>query len=219
MKPITQSLFSRQDLDRIHEAVAHAEGGTSGEVVPYVVEQSDEYVEAELRGALAFSLIPLSVFLVLNMFTGFWIIPEAFELVLAVLLFMAFGWLVAGKIASFKRFFTGKYALHRRTEQRAAEAFLSEEVFKTRDRTGILIFISVFERKVLVLGDSGINAKVGKAEWEGIVNHIVEGIHSGKQTDSIIEAVKMCGDLLRAKGFAARPDDSDELPNTLRSGL
>lgn len=219
MNPIVHSLFSEQDLDRIRESVGQAEGDTSGEVVPYVVQQSDDYAEAELRGALAFSLIPPAIFFVLNMFTGFWITPDALELALAILIFMAIGWLAAGKIPPCKRFFAGRALMERRTAQRAAEAFVSEEIFKTRDRTGILIFISVFERNVLVIGDSGISAKVGKEEWQGIVGHITGGIRSGRKADAIIEAMKMCSDLLKAKGFTARPDDTNELPNTLRTGV
>lgn len=115
-----------------------------------------------------------------------------------------------------KRLFAGRALLERRVAQRAAEAFISEEVFKTRDRTGILIFLSLLERKVLVVGDAGINAKVEKNDWHDIVGRVVKGIRTGKPAEGLIEAIQQCGELLQRHGVTIRPDDQDELPDSLR---
>ena len=103
-----------------------------------------------------------------------------------------------------------------RVHQRATQAFISEEVFATRDRTGILIFLSLHERRVLVLGDSGINKKVKPSDWDGIVNMIVSGIREGKTTEGMISAIRECGKLLEQHGVQRRPDDTDELSDDLR---
>ncbi len=218
MKPIARNLFSQNDLESIQAAVHSAEGQTSGEVVPYVVFQSDDYDEAELGGALAFSLIPPVVYFCIQLFTDIWMLWEAPEMVLAIFAFMALGWILTGKLAPLKRFFAGKNLLSRRVEQRAEEAFLAEEIFKTRDRTGILLFVSVLEHRVLVLGDSGINARVRKEDWDVIVRHVVTGIKSGRKADAMIEAIRMCGDLLQNNGLPLKPGDTNELSNELRTG-
>jgi putative membrane protein len=96
----------------------------------------------------------------------------------------------------------------------ALTSFFKEELYKTRDETGILIFISVFEHKVWVLADKGINAKVPENHWEGIVSHVTEGIKSQRQGDAICEAVTRIGKTLKAH-FPVKPDDINELKNLI----
>ncbi|MGI9175046.1 MAG: TPM domain-containing protein, partial [Rhodothermales bacterium] len=43
--------FTEEELERIRQAVAGAEGRTSGEIVPYLVPQSGLYSVATWRGA------------------------------------------------------------------------------------------------------------------------------------------------------------------------
>ncbi len=105
----------------------------------------------------------------------------------------------------------------RRVGRRASVAFLEEEVFKTRERTGILIFVSLFERRVVVLGDEGIHRRVKPGEWEGIVADIVAGIRARRPADALIEAIGRCGALLERRGVELRPDDKDELADGLRT--
>ncbi len=218
MKSLAYNPFSQNDLDRLQEAVRATEGKTSGEVVPYVVLQSDDYDEAELRGAIVFSLVPALFYFCIMMFTDVWLLWGAPEIVLAIFAFMSLGWLLTGKIASLKRFFAGRNLMNRRVEQRAEEAFLAEEVFKTRDRTGILLFVSVLEHRVLVLGDSGINARVKKEDWTAIVNHVIDGIKAGRKADAMIEAIRMCGELLHQHDLSQKPGDTNELSDSIRTG-
>ena len=95
-------------------------------------------------------------------------------------------------------------------------AFVEEEVFKTRDRTGILLFISVFEHRVEVIGDEGINEAVEPGAWEGVVSAIISGVREGRMTDGIVAGIEMCGDLLQKHGVQIEPDDTDELDNRMR---
>jgi putative membrane protein len=103
-----------------------------------------------------------------------------------------------------------------RVDERAAMAFLEEEVFVTRERTGILVFLSLFERRVCILGDKGINEQVQKEEWDEIVQIIVSAMKNEAPADGMIEAVWKCGQLLERRGVEIRPDDSNELGDTLR---
>ena len=80
----------------------------------------------------------------------------------------------------------------------------------------MLIFISVFEHKVWVLADRGIDAKVGTDRWGAVVAHIVDGIKKGRQAEAICEAVAEVGEILAAH-FPPRDDDVDELDNLIIS--
>ncbi len=218
MASIVERLFSPDERNRITEAVREAELQTSGEIVPYVVERSDHYEEAEWRGGVLAGALTFAVLTVVRSLLAAWVPYDAMELGLATLAAGACGMLAIRIVAPLRRLFAGRHLLSRRVEQRAAEAFISEEVFHTKARTGILIFVSLFERRVLVVGDAGINAKVKKEEWDGVVQRVIGGIVAGKPADGLVEAIAACGTLLRKHGVARGKGDRDELSDTLRVG-
>lgn len=211
-------LFTPEDLERIRAAVRGAEGRTSGEIVPYFVDRSDDYEESEWRFGSLLALLVLGAVSAFHHYSDSWLPIDVAILILAVASALLAGILLARFVPPLKRFFAGKALIARRVNARAAEAFLAEEVFRTRERTGILIFVSVLEHRVLVLGDSGINARVEKAEWQEIVDMITRSIREGKPVGALIEAIGKAGSLLARADIRRRADDTDELPDNLRIG-
>jgi putative membrane protein len=211
-------LFTPEDLERIKSSVQAAEGKTSGEIVPYMVDRSDDYEESEWRLGSLLTLLVLGGSSAFHHLSESWLPLDAALLVLASASAFLVGFALAKYAPPVKRFFAGRTLIDRRVNARAAEAFLAEEVFRTRDRTGILIFVSLLERRVLVLGDSGINAKVEKADWQDIVDLVTRSIGRGKPADALMDAIAKAGDLLARSDVRRRPDDTDELPDDLRIG-
>lgn len=205
------------DLEAVRAAVAEAEQRTSGEIVPYFVEESDAYPSALWKGtalgAFAGALLAEALFFLVDAWglIPLWIAAPAFA-------GGAAGFLLAAYVPAVKRWMAGDNLLDLRTRQRAEMAFLEEEVFRTRERTGILLFLSLFEHRVVVLGDSGINAKVEPGQWDGIVQTIVAGLRAGRPGEALVAGIRQCGELLERHGVAIQPDDRDELPNELRRG-
>ena len=76
--------------------------------------------------------------------------------------------------------------------------------------------MSLLERRVEVLGDAGINAKVAQTEWEDVVQTIVASMRAQQPAEGLIAAIQKCGALLQRQGVLRRVDDADELSNTLR---
>lgn len=216
MTPRLDKLFSEEDLKRIEETVRNAEQHTSGEIVPYAVQSSDDYEEALWRVGMLFSMLTLFGFALAHNYAESWQPFEMVETALATIGAALAGVLLAHYVGVVKRIFAGDTLMTRRITQRAEEAFLAEEVFNTKDRTGILLFISLLEHKVVVLGDAGINAKVRPEEWDAVVKVLVDGMKNGKPADGLIEAIVLCGDLLKREGVARRHDDDDELSNKMR---
>lgn len=209
-------LFSAEDLKRITAAVNAAEGQTSGEIVPYVVERSEAYEAALWRGGFALSgLAWLGVALWYQWGTT-WTALGLVEILSGLVLAQGGGMLLVLFIPPLKRFFAGQAALAAAVQREAQAAFLAEEIFKTRERTGILLFLSLFEKRVVALGDAGINAKVAPQEWEEVVQTIVSGMHRGQPAEGLLSAIQQCGALLQKQGVLRRGDDGDELANTLR---
>ena len=211
-------LFSDDERDRIRQAVAEAETRTAGEIVPYVVRQSGSYDVATWRAASAVAVLAGIVALATAWLYDGWgwgWLYSAWALALVMT-----GGGVLGAVLTLldpvRRTFAGADLLDVTVHRRSAVAFVEEEMFDTRDRTGILLFVSLFEHRIEVVGDVGINAKVEQGEWEEVVSLIREGILRRSLADGLVAAIERCGDLLHRRGVAIRPDDTDELPDDVR---
>lgn len=211
-----QNLFSETDQKRIADAVREAEKKTSGEIVPYVVGQSDSYPDAWLRAGSFAGFLVLFIFAVINLGTDWWLPVGIAEVAAITVIAFGIGALATAFIPIVRRAFIPDSLEQQRVDERAAMAFLEEEVFSTRERTGILIFLSLFERRVRILGDSGINKLVQQEEWDGIVRLIIDAIRGGKAADGLLDAIRKCGALLERSGVEIRPDDTNELDNRVR---
>ena len=113
-----------------------------------------------------------------------------------------------------KRKLINSEELNAEVKEKALVSFLEQGLHETRDRTGILILISLFEHRVQVLADSGINAKVPEHTWEEIVDTIINGLKTGNTCAATCQAIERCGELLQ-EHFPRKHDDTDELPNLI----
>jgi putative membrane protein len=213
---MTRARFSEAELVAIQEAVARAESQTGGEIVVYAVGECDPYPEARWRGAACGALLGLIVGLVLHWWQALWGADLVLWSMLPALLGMLAGLLLVDRWSWLRRRLASRAALERRVALRAASAFLEESVFATRERTGILIFLALFEHRAVILGDEGINARVEPGEWEKIVEQLLYGIRSGKGAAAVEECVLRCGRLLAERRVERAPDDRDELPDRPR---
>lgn len=214
-----KQLFTEADQTRIREAVQRAEGRTSGEIVPYLITQSSDYEVAVWRGASFAAVVSLLVVLLVAQWYEGWGLGWLFMswgAALVALLAGTAGALVVRYVHPLLRLFAGTRRLDEAVHRRAMQAFVEEEVFLTRDRTGILLFISMLEHRIEVLGDTGINRHVSPDEWADVVLRIRKGIKEGHLTDGLVEAIDMCGHLLERGGVEIRPDDVNELPDNIR---
>lgn len=210
------SLFSESDLRRIEEAVRDAEARSRGEIVTAAVPASGRYAGAVWTGACLGSLTALLALVLVHWLGDLWGLGSPLWALLA-----AGGGAVAGYLAvaasdALKRLLTSDEVMARQVDLAARAAFVDHEVFATRDRSGVLIFLSLLEHRVEVLADSGIDAHVEPGEWDGIVAGIVRGIREGRAADALVEAVGRCGEILDRRGLERRSDDVDELADGLR---
>ncbi len=199
--------MTQSDRDRISQAVLEAEKQTTGEIVPMIVAQSDDYPGARWRLAIvtAFFFGFLCYFF-LDDFDPAWIlwvqIPG---------LYIGYG---LGTFGAILRLFMLSSKIDEEVHQRALQAFFSRDLHVTKDRTGILIMASLLERRVEILADTGINAKVSRDTWQGIVTDMIGRIKSDDLTEGFCAAVHECGEVL-AKDFPGTHDNPDEISNKL----
>ncbi len=208
--------FPESQLERIRVAVSEAERRSGGEIVTYLVDRCDEYPERGWRGALWGGVIALVGATLVHDVLGWWGGDVGLWALVPTLIGGLLGYLAASSIDGLGRALIRGDDLLRRVGLRAESAFLEEEVFQTQDRTGILLFVALFERRAVVLADEGIHRVVDDQEWILVTERLVDGMDSGDPVSAIIEAVERCGALLEAHEVTRRTDDRDELSDSPR---
>ncbi len=211
-----QKRFSTEDLDRIKAAVRQAESKISGEIVPVFVEKSEVYSVANYRAAIVAGSLAFVAMIFFDRYMPSLAIYDPLLIFLSVVLVGLVGGLASNYVDLIKRIFIPQQHLDHATRQRAETAFLQEEVFNTRHRTGIMIFISFFEHEVMVIADRGITKMVEQKEWDKLVQGIIQNIRMGKVVEGIEAAILRCGEILLEKGFLKTADDVNELKDDLR---
>lgn len=100
---------------------------------------------------------------------------------------------------------------------RAAFIFDELGMNKTALRNGVLIYIAFVDRKFAIIGDAGINERVGAAFWDDIKAKMLQNFSAGKMADGIIEAIGASGEAL-ARYFPFERNDSNELSDDVVFG-
>jgi putative membrane protein len=200
------SVFTEADRERVQAAIAGVEKRTLGEIVPVVLERSDRHPGASWLCALC-TLLVGSALLEAHLP---WTQPH--WLLLSQLALGAIGFLLAEALPDAKRMFVGEPRATEMAEEQALQEFQRQGLHETRDATGVLIFVSLFERRVIVLGDSGIHAKVGDEHWKSVQSAILGGIARGSLCDGLLAGIEACGDEL-AKHFPRTADGPNEIEN------
>ena len=214
MKNLMERFISKADHDKIETCVREAESRTRGEIVVMLVPASYHYPMAGLLGATAFSF-PAAVALTPALGGLFWAGPSNLWVFLGALipLFLLFHEAVK-RVHVLKRCFIRGKEMEEEVREAAHIQFFRKGLYRTREETGVLIYISVFERRVWVLGDRGINAAIPEAHWNGVVATIVQAIKDGRPAEGICRAVGEVGRILQDK-FPIRQGDQNELGNLM----
>lgn len=210
------AIFDAQAQERIAQAVRAVERESAAEVVPVVVAAAGEYPQAPWRAATLGALAgPATVALLLR-FVEIWGLPWEFWLLAPAVAGAAIGFSLARLVLPVARLFLTQEEMAKQARERAEHAFLTEEVFATSQRTGMLIFLALFERQVVVLGDKGIAARTPQERWGTLAATIARGIRQGEPVEALVWGIGECGKLLVEAGILVQPGDRNELPDQLR---
>ncbi|MCP4679753.1 MAG: hypothetical protein GY854_30535 [Deltaproteobacteria bacterium] len=99
-------------------------------------------------------------------------------------------------------------------DSRSVIEFYESNINRTRDATGVLIFISLMERRAVVLADKAINDQVARDTWQEVCDRLIAGIKKKNLGQAIREAVLECGEIM-APQFPIQSDDENELKDQL----
>ena len=201
------TFLNEEQKQRLRAQIEEVEKQTSGELVTVIARQSDPYPYVPLLWAsvIALSLPPLTGIAGLELDLT---VVSVIQLSSFLLLSLLFQW------PPLKMRLIPKGTKLRRAARSAREQFLEQGLHHTRDRNGLMIYVSVGERYVEILADKGINEKVDQSQWDGIVADFVQAVKQGRTAQGFEQAVAACGAIL-AEHFPAAPGDKNELPDHL----
>lgn len=206
MRP--RELVDERGRAHLEEVIRGVERETEGEIVLVVVRACDEYGSVGWRLGVAFAALAYAA--------AAWWLPHgplwSYLAIQAVALGAAHA---LARIDAVRRRLLPAALVEERLAQRARRAFAEHGLERTRARTGILLLVATLERRVIVLGDAGIDSVLDPDEsWQQVIALAVEGLHAGRPVEGLEAALRRCGEMLRRHVPAAQPR-VDQLPNAV----
>jgi putative membrane protein len=224
--------LSEQNLADIEAAVREVEATTTGEIYCVVTPASSHYAEVPIAWAAAVALLAPAILLAGGVhvsipdFFSTWsadMVSEAIEMsvrraligtiALQAALFLATALIC--EIPPVHRALTPGRLKRHRVRRRAAEQFLAKNLHLTRERTGVLIYVSLDERMAELVADEGVAAHVGPHVWDQAMAALAEGLRRGDPALGFSAAIGLCGEVLAEHFPAKAGDNPNELPDAV----
>ncbi|MDC7997482.1 TPM domain-containing protein [Gilvibacter sediminis] len=101
--------------------------------------------------------------------------------------------------------------------ERAKEVFFNLKMDQTALANGVLIYVAVHDHNFTILGDRGINERVGQGFWDSTKDEIVKYFKEGHFAQGLIAGVTEAGKAL-AQYFPIQDNDTNELSNEISKG-
>ena len=217
--------LTEEDHARVSAAIAAAEAKSDGEIIAIAADRSDSYHDVGLHYAV------LVLFLVLAFFAawpnqlelwwtrlrGWTAEPTQRELLTLLLGFALLKFLAVLFILKWmplRLALTPGSTKTRRVRRRAVMLFKTGGERRTIGRTGILIYLSMGERRAEIIGDEAITAVTTPETWGEAMAELIVQVKAGRPGDGIVAAVERIGDVL-ATHFPKSSTDTNEIPDKL----
>jgi putative membrane protein len=218
--------LTAEDRQKISAAITAAEANSSGEIVAVATPISDPYHDVALHWALIplFAVLawaawaPTALIWWYNFLFGGWQPdPTMSELLTLLMVFAALKFTVALLILKWmplRLLLTPPATKHRRVRRRAITIFKAAAERRTAGRTGILIYLSIAERRAEIVADEAILKVTDDHTWGEAMTALIADVREGRPADGIAAAVQRVGAVL-AEHFPRSAEDINEIPDAL----
>ena len=214
------------DRERVSSAVAAAERASSGEIVTVVAGRSDAYHDVGLHYAvLGMLLVPALVAILpqalidraLGLFSGWNETVTRGAVMAALFVALALTFLIVRYLLAWtplRMALTPASTKDRRVRRRAVELFRAAAERRTVGRTGVLLYLSLQERRAEIVADEAIHAKVAPEIWGDAMAALLAEVKAGRPADGMVRAVELIGKVL-VEHVPLGQGDVNELPDRL----
>lgn len=192
---------------RIEEAIGEAERKTTGEFVTVIAARSADYLYLPTLAAAGIVLLLSGGVLLLPLDPRIDLF-YAGQVTAFMILALAFRW------PPLKMALVPRSVQEERARRHAHQLFLDLGLSSTKDRTGVLLFVSVAEHYVEIIADRGVQEHADSAVWDGIVADFTAKVRAGRVADGFIDSIAACTAVM-AEHHPWHPGDVNELPNRL----
>ena len=194
-------ILNDQERRKLDSRISEAEKVTGAQIVMAVVKRSDSYPEIPWKAfAVGVSVAGLMVCL-LDLVFSTWM-PRTTLLITAIsatfLVGILFALLTIG-ITGLARLFLTENRSQEEVRQYAESVFLDRGLFATRQRTGILVLVSMFERQVIILPDTGLQGFLSRETIEEIISAMAPILASGDVARALEEGLRGLEKILAGK--------------------
>jgi len=197
--------FTKEDHEAVSAAIHEAEKRTCGQIVCVLAHASSDYAHVPILWA---SMLALFAPWPLIEFTP-WSVQRIYVIQIAVFLAAA----LLFSLTPLRLALVPRAVRRARAHRAALEQFVVRRVAHTKNRTGVLIFVSLAERYARIIADEGIAEKVPNSEWQAALDALTGNMREGRIAAGFCAAIERCGAVLAAH---APPDGSaNELPDRL----
>jgi putative membrane protein len=209
-----QRILTDQERIELDRRVADAEKRTGAQIVLAVVKRSDAYAELPWKAFALGAAVAGAGAVLFDLLRPGW--HTSIAVLLAVVSTLATGAacaLLCVALPKFARIFLDAHRADVEVRQHAQSLFLSREVFATRGRTGVLLLISMFERQVVLLPDTGLDKRLGRKAMHDIVARMTTALATGRVSSALENGLQGLEEHLSAS--AAGASRENELPNVI----
>lgn len=210
-------LLTAAESETINREVARIEARTGIEIVAVVTAKSNHYPQIPWKAfALGTALAAIGTVLA-DLIRPDW--PSHHAALLQAVVILGTGATLALAtvfIPAIARLFLRGPRRDFEVRRFAHEKFLRHEVFATRQRTGILLLVSVFERKVEIVADRGFDGRISRADWRRTVLRMAPVAATMGSAAALHEGLSAIEALLVENGFTPTVPDDNELANAPR---
>jgi putative membrane protein len=218
--------LTEADRERVSAAIASAEAHSNGEIVAVATPISDAYHDVALHWALVplFAVLawaawrPTALVWWYDFIFGGWSPdPTLSQLLTLLMVFAALKFTIALLILKWmplRLFLTPGATKHRRVRRRAIAIFKAAAERRTAGRTGILIYLSMAERRAEIIGDEAITKVTTPETWGEAMAALLVEVREGRVADGICAAIADVGTVL-SEHFPRSAEDTNEIPDKL----
>ncbi len=200
-----------EEAENIAEAIREAESTTSGELVPMIVRRSSTIGHVPV---ILMTLLVVLFFVLDGPARQIEALGEHWIWYLADIVLLMAVTAVGARLPWMQRLLTTRSDQAFQVDSRSVIEFYESNINRTRDATGVLIFVSMMERRAVVLADKAINDRVSKDTWTNVCNQLIAGIKKKNLGQAISFAVQECGKIMTPE-FPIQSDDENELKDQL----